>query len=361
MANERDDQEKTEEPSQYKLEESRKKGEVAASKEVSSLLILSATFLTLLFSSVFVYETLVEFIDWIITLKPQLAFSPKVLKEITARAVSTGLICAAPVFAVSFCIGIFAQVMQVGFLYAPEVLTLKLDRVNPINGTKKLFSKKAIAEVIKGLFKFTVILGITYMLMKDDILSFIGFLQVDFLQGFMVSKALMLKVSFGILAGLVIVAICDFAWEKYQYKKKLMMSKQEAKEESKEKEGNPEVKQKIRSIQREMATKRMMGEVPKADVIITNPTHLSVALKYDMDTMISPQIIAKGADSVAMRIRELAKENDIPLVENVPLARSLYKTVEIGDPVPRGLYKAVAEVLAFVYKLKKKKKALALG
>ncbi len=166
---------------------------------------------------------------------------------------------------------------------------------------------------------------------------------------------------FAILAGLAIIAAADFAYQKFSYKKKLMMTKEQAKKESKEQDGNPEIKQRIRSIQREMSQKRMMADVPKADVIITNPTHISIALKYDKATMVAPEVIAKGADAVAMKIREIAKESDIPIVENVPLARAMYKTVKIGDGVPRNLYKAVAEVLAFVYKLKRKRKAVASG
>jgi flagellar biosynthetic protein FlhB len=150
----------------------------------------------------------------------------------------------------------------------------------------------------------------------------------------------------------------DFAWEKWSYRQKLMMTKQESKDEAKEKDGNPEIKQKIRQIQRAMSQKRMMDDVKKADVIVTNPTHLSVALKYDGQSMVAPAVMAKGADHLALRIREIAQEHDIPIVENVMLARTLYKTVKVGEGVPRTLYRAVAEVLAFVYKLRRKKKAL---
>jgi flagellar biosynthetic protein FlhB len=169
---------------------------------------------------------------------------------------------------------------------------------------------------------------------------------------------LMVKLGFSVLLGLGVIALMDFAWEKWSYRQKMMMTKQQAKEESKEKDGNPEVKNRIRSIQRQMAQKRMMNDVKKADVIVTNPTHISVALKYDGDGMVAPAVMAKGADHLALRIREIAKENDIPIVENIMLARTLYTTVKVGHGVPRTLYKAVAEILAFVYKLKRKQKAL---
>ena len=169
---------------------------------------------------------------------------------------------------------------------------------------------------------------------------------------------ILIKLAFYILIGMIIVAILDFAYQKTSYKKKLMLTKDAAKRESKEQEGDPEIKQRIRTIQREMAQKRMMNDVPTADVIVTNPTHYSVAIKYDKENMVSPRVIAKGKDHVALRIREIAKENNVPLVENVPLARNLYSSVKVGEEIPRVLYKAVAEILAFVYKLKRKEKAL---
>ena len=168
-----------------------------------------------------------------------------------------------------------------------------------------------------------------------------------------------MKLTFAMLMALGVVAMLDFAYQKITYQKKLRQTKQQIKQESKEQDGNPEIKQRIRQMQREMSRKRMIKEVKTADVIITNPTHISIVLKYDQENMVSPMIIGKGQDHMALKIREIAKMHNIPIVENVLLARTLYKTVKVGAPVPRNLYKAVAEVLAFVYKLKKKKKALA--
>lgn len=358
MAEENSSQEKTEEPSEYRIEESRKKGQVASSKELNSVLVLAACLLTLGLSSVYIFETLDGFFRYLLKVDPTKVYSEKTLQAIFEKMISTSLKCVAPLFIVSFIVGIITQVMQVGLLFAPDVLQMKLERINPLEGVKRLASKKSAVEAIKGLFKFVIILSITYFVMKDDLPTFTGFLQIEFVNSFVRGKLLMLKISYSIIAGMIVVALGDFAWEKYSYRKKMMMSKQEAKEEHKERDGNPEVKQRIRSIQRDIATKRMMKEVPEADAIVTNPTHISVAIKYDSEKHISPVVVAKGKDHIALKIREIAKANNVPIVENVPLARALNKTVDLGDPVPRNLYKAVAEVLSFVYKLKRKEKAL---
>lgn len=359
MAEEQNDSgEKTEEPSQHRIDEFRKRGEVAASKELASVLIMSASFLTLALSIVFIYETMSEYLEWLYTLEVDKAYTEKQLSTIFEKTAIVGLKSVAPIFLVVVCVSVLANVAQIGFLFSPEVLQWKPERINPVSGVKKLFSMKSVVEAIKGIFKFIFILSIVAYFLKDDMNSYSGFFHLDFFSSFMHGKWIVTKLAFAIILGMLIIAMGDFAYQKMSYRKKLMMTKEQAKKEHKEKDGNPEIKQRIRSIQREMAHRRMMQDVPEADVIVTNPTHISVALKYDKETMISPEVIALGADHMAMRIREIAKENDIPLVENVPLARSLYKTVKVGEAVPRSAYKAVAEVLAFVYKLKRKRKAV---
>lgn len=354
-----DDQgEKTEEPSQHKLDEARKKGDVASSKEFNSVFILTGVLCVLVMSSLYMFEVISEYIEWLYAIEAKKAFADQMGRRILEETLIMAGKCVAPVFITSVALGVLAQIMQVGILYAPEVLQLKTDRINPLNGFKRIFSKKSIVEVFKGLFKFSIVLGITYIIISSNLTSFTGFLHTEVGEAFSYGKMFALKLSLSILGGLVVVAIGDFAWEKYAYKEKHRMTKQQVKEEHKEREGSPEVKQRIRSIQRDMATKRMMADIPKADVVITNPTHISIVVRYDSDTMIAPEIIGKGQDHLAMRIREIAKENDVPIVENVPLARALYKTVKVGEGVPRSLYKAVAEILAFVYRLKRKKKAL---
>lgn len=354
-----DDQgEKTEEPSQHKLDEARKKGDVASSKELNSVLILTGVLCVLVMSSLYIFELVSEYIEWLYGLDFKLAYQGELAKEVLTETFLMAGKCVAPVFLTSMGLGVIAQVMQVGILYAPDALQLKADRINPANGFKRIFSKKSIAEVIKGLLKFTIVLAVTYVIISTNLSSFTGFLHTEAAQAFSYGKMFALKLSLSILGGLVVVAAADFAFEKWNYKQKHRQTKQQVKQEHKEREGSPEVKQKIRSIQRDMATKRMMADIPTADVIVTNPTHISIVIKYDGETMVAPEIIGKGQDHLAMRIREIAKEHGVPIVENVPLARALYKTVKVGQGVPRSLYKAVAEILAFVYRIKKNKKAL---
>jgi flagellar biosynthetic protein FlhB len=359
MADDSDAGEKTEEASQHRIDEARKKGDVAYSKELNSVIVLAGALSTLLLSSLFIFELFSDYISWLYGLEAQTAFTETSLTLIFKTTMILGAKALAPIVIASVCLSILTQVSQIGFLYSPDVLQLKFDRVNPLNGFKRLFSKKSVAEAVKGVFKFAVVLSITYSILSQNITSLTGFLHTEVQDSFGYGKVLIFKLSMSILLGLLIVAIMDFAWEKYSYAQKMKMTKQQTKEEHKEKDGNPEVKQKIRSLQRQMASKRMMADIPRADVIITNPTHISIAIKYDAKTMVAPEIIGKGSDYTAIKIRELAKEHNIPIVENVPLARALYKTVKVGEGVPRALYKAVAEILAFVYKLKKKRKALA--
>ncbi|MBL7664878.1 MAG: flagellar biosynthesis protein FlhB [Bacteriovoracaceae bacterium] len=361
MAEDSDQGDKTEEPSAYRLEDFRSKGQVASSKEVNSLLILAATLFTLGLCGIYILETMQEFILWLLKLEPTKIYTDKAFAEVISKMIMTGIKCSGPVLASAFIIGFLTQLSQIGFIYAPDLLSIKFERIDPLSGFKRIFAMRAIVEVIKGLFKFAIIISITYFSMKSNFKILTGFLHLEVGESLVYGQSVAMKLAFSILLGLVFVATGDFAWEKYSYRKKLMMTKQEVKQEHKEKEGNPEIKQKIKNIQREMSRKRMMANVPKADFIVTNPTHLSVAIKYDPKNMLAPEVIAKGADHVALKIREIAKTNDIPIVENIPLARTLYKTVKVGEGVPRSLYKAVAEVLAFVYKKKRRRKALGAG
>jgi flagellar biosynthesis protein FlhB len=347
--------EKTEEPSSYRLEEFRKRGEVASSKELTSAIVLAGCFVVLSLSILYLFEIFSEFLIYIINLDFSMSFQNEMIKDALKKSITLAAKAFAPIGISSILIGVLTTVSQIGILYAPDVLTLKLDRINPINGFQRLFTMRSIVEAAKGFLKFLFIVVIAYTVLKDDFESFSGFIHLDALNSFLYAKDLIIKLAMYIIGGLFIVSLFDLGYQKYSYHQKLKLTKEEAKKEAKEKDGNPEVKQRIRNIQREMANKRMMADIPKADVIVTNPTHISIALRYSPEKMMSPEVIGKGADHLAIKIREIAKENNIPLVENVPLARTLYKTVRVNEAVPRSLYKAVAEVLAFVYRIKNKK------
>lgn len=360
MAEENDDfGEKTEEPSSHRIEEFRKRGEVASSKELTGVLILTANIVAISLGMIFIFEILEEYVTWLYGLDFDKAFSQIMMKQIVSKTLWAAMKCTLPIFAISVLIGVLSTVSQIGFLWAPKVLEMKPERLNPIQGLKKLISLRSVFEALKGMMKFSIILFIVYLFFRDKIPVLRGFIQLDVLQSVLFGKDLIIKLSLFILMGMFLVALLDLAYQKYSYQKKLKQTKEQAKREQKEHEGNPEIKQRIRAIQREVSQRRIMQDVPKADVVVTNPTHFAVALKYDPETMVSPKVIAKGADHIALKIRKLAKDNEIPVVENITLARNLYKTVKIGESVPRDLYRAVAEVLAFVYKYKKKRKALA--
>lgn len=352
------DAEKTEEPTAHRIDEFRRRGEVASSKELTSVIVLATVSFTLFLSMAYIYEEFEKFLEWIWALNYATAFTPEAIRKLAYNSAELLIKCTGPVFLISTCVGILATVAQIGFLFSTDVLTIKLERINPINGMQKLLTFRSAVEAIKGLFKFSVIISIVYIYLRKDILGWSGFLHLEPAQSLVYGGKFIIQLMFAVIAGLGIIALFDLGYQKYSYRKKLMMTKEEARKEAKEQDGSPEVRQRIKSIQRQMAQKRMIADIPKADVIVANPTHISIALKYDPETMISPEVLAKGADFMALRIREIAKEHQIPIVENVSLARTLYKTVKVREAVPRSLYKAVAEVLAFVYKLKKKKKAL---
>lgn len=358
MAEDSDDEDKSEDPSPYKLEKSREKGEVAMSRELNTTLVLGACFAVFLLSSIYMFEVLGKYIDDLYRLAPETALSRQGVLNLIEVSITTLLKCILPVTLVSIIFSLFIPLFQIGFIFAPEVLEAKIERIDPLKGFARIVSKKSLFTFLKGILKFVLVFAISYWLLDDVTNTLIGFFHADIptILSFVMSTSS--KIVFSILIGLLVLAIMDFAFEKYDFLQKMKMTKKEQKDELKEREGNPEVRSKIKSIQREMARKRMMKEVPKADVIITNPTHISVAIKYDKSKMVAPVVVAKGADAVALRIRELAQINQVPIVENITIARALYKEVKLGESIPRNLYLAVAEILSFVYRLKKKAKVL---
>jgi len=243
----------------------------------------------------------------------------------------------------------------VGFLYNEEALEFDLERINPLAGLKRLVNFKALIEGLKSVAKIVLIGAVVYFVVRSQILQipFLVNMSIEQILRFTGELTIKLLGSVGIFMG--VLAASDYFFQRWDLEKQMRMTKQEVKEEHKSREGDPMIKARIRRIQREMANKRMMADVPKADVIITNPTHIACAIQYDPKSMAAPKLLAKGADLMAQKIKDIARENNIPIVENKPLARTIFKTMKIGHVIPRELFTAVAQVLSYVYKLKRKK------
>ena len=260
-----------------------------------------------------------------------------------------------PVFLVIMIGGLIANYAQVGFLFTLEPLEPKLSKLDPIKGFKKvLFTKKSLEDLIKNFMKLFVVGYISYSTVMGRIDEFPGLIYLSIEQFFEYLFDLVMELSIKVVLAYIFIAVADAWFQKWNHAEEQKMTKKEVKDEGKSTDGNPEIKGKIKQLQRQMAMNRMMGDVPDADVVITNPTHFAVALKYDSETMAAPTIVAKGQDLVAQKIKRIAKENNVTVVENVELARALYKTANVGDVVPEDLFQAVAEILAFVYRLKGK-------
>ena len=346
-----DDLEKTEEPTPKKLEDARKEGNVAKSIEFNGFIVLLLASIILIFYLKVVTGWLERYFYYIYGLIG-LEIDKSNFYNLIIKSLEYFLIILLPIMIIIVIGAIIGNIAQIGFLFTIKPILPKLDKINPIKGFKRLFSIKTIVEGIKTTLKVFIAFLVGFWLF----LSFLNEIpRLELMQIFeqlkwFEKKALIL--IFSMLGVFFVFAVIDFVYQKYTYKKSLRMSKQEIKDEFKQTEGNPEVKAKIRQLQREMAKKRMMAEVPKADVVITNPTHFAVAIKYDKQKDNAPRVIAKGVDNLALKIIEIAKKAGVVIVENPPLARELYKSVDIGEVIPPKLYKAVAEILAYVYKAK---------
>ncbi len=346
--------EKTEKATPKKRQDERKKGKVAKSQDVNTaILLLFALIVLYVFGSSMknqmtsLYEhTFTEFIHWQVT-------------ETTVAQVFNGATLEvakmlAPIMIIVIIGALAANFLQIGFLFTTEPLKFDLKKIDPIQGAKRIFSLRAIVELLKSLLKIVSIGTVTFTVIwiyKDEMMM-MAFKNADTALGFFGKVTIVM----GIIAVIILVflAVFDYAYQRYDYEKNMKMSKQDVKDEFKNVEGDPLIKSKIKERQRQMATRRMMSEVPNADVIITNPTHVAIAIKYDEEKAAAPYILAKGVDEVALRIKQVAKENSVMTVENKPLARSLYRVVDIGDVIPESFFQAVAEILAYVYKLERK-------
>jgi flagellar biosynthesis protein FlhB len=344
--------EKTEPATPRKRQDARKKGQVAKSRDLPGAFILFFGFLLLFSFGGFYKERLyrlftVTFHDYMM-----MEVTMQNMQMVVGNLMYHGLIILAPIFIMAIVVSIFGNFVQFGFLVSGDPLKMKLSKLNPIEGFKNIFSMKSVFEFAKTLFKLTVIGVVVYLTLWDERARLLHLSYIPLEQILSYTASLTMKLGIKIGAALVVLALLDFLYQKYEFEKQLRMSKQDIKDEYKKTEGDPLIKGKIRERQRRMALQRMMQEVPKADVIITNPTHFAVAIQYDASRMEAPTVIAKGMDLIALKIRSIAEEHGVIRMENKPLARALYEQVEIGESVPPELFQAVAEVLAYVYRLK---------
>ena len=346
-------QEKTEKATGKKRSEARRKGQVAQSREISSTMILMTVLGIFYFSGAWVLQKLSELITGVYqnvgTLRfTQISDASAFSLEILYQFLAVLLPFLLPIAIVGF----VANVMQIGFQINSEAMALKFSKMNPISGMKRLVSLKSLVELGKAIIKILFIGCIAYLLVKSDIQQFPALIHQEVGQILVFIARVSLKVCFFVCLAMIVLAALDFIYQRWQHEQDLKMTKQEVQDEHKQTYGDPKVKARIRSVQMEMARRRMMEAVPGADVVITNPTHLAIALKFDAREMVAPRILAKGSGYIAQRIREIAVEHQIPIVEEKPLAQALFKMIEIGDYIPAELYRAVAEVLAYVYRLK---------
>ncbi len=342
--------EKTEEPTSKKRADARKKGQVARSQELNSGFVLLVGFfgLKLLWDSI--YVSIATYTTYVFTNLNQTVDTENILR-IFIGIVMILAKTAFPIMIFIMIIGLVINFFQVGLNFNTESIEFNLDKLNPINGFGRIFSKRSLVELVKSFFKILVIGFFLYRFIHEQILAMPQFMFFDLTTSLTLVAEIIFRMAFIVIGVIMIMAVMDYGYQKWQTTQDLKMTKQEVKDEMKQTEGDPQIKGKIRQKQRQMAMARMMKEVPKADVIITNPTHYAVALSYEQG-MVAPTVIAKGQDLVAQRIKEIGREARVPIIENKPLARTLFAAVQVGDSVPQELYQAVAEVLAYVYRLK---------
>lgn len=346
-------EEKTEQPTQKKKQDSRRKGQVAKSNEFGTAFLFLAGFGVLYLLASYFVEEMFGYTRHLFNNEiHDLEFTLGELHPFFIRLVWQGVRVAGPILAAAFLVGLISQMAQVGFLFTAEPLKPKLERINPLAGFKRIFSKRAIVELLKAVFKIGLVAWVTWVLIRGQITAFPQLILLHPVEAVSFVGDIVFRIGLWVGITLIVIAAADYSFQRYEQGQNLMMTKKEVREELRQSEGDPMLRSRMRQRQREIASRRMMAEVPTADVIVTNPTHLAAALRYDAKREEAPVLVAKGAGRVAERIKEIAGEHDIPVVQNVWLARTLCDAVSVGMAIPETLYQAVAELLAFVYRLK---------
>lgn len=349
---EEDDAQKTEDPTAKKLSKAKEKGQTATSQEVKSLIVLIGGVLGLAFIFPGMMKDVLLMSRNYITMPDTITITPSSFRLMFAEITGNLVLVLWPIFLLLMVLAFFANVGQTGLIWAPDKITPKLNKISLLAGSKRMFSLRSVVEFLKGILKL-IIVGVVSVALVLPLLDDIAILPwFEVMQSLDRLHEVALWISAGTIGVMTAVAALDFIYQKFAFTKQMRMSKQEVKDEFKQSEGDPQIKARIRKIRVERAQQRMMASVPEADVVVTNPTHFACALKYKMKDMAAPVLVAKGQDHVAFKIKEVAEENDIPVVENAPLARALFAAVEIDEEIPVEHYKAVAEVIGYVMRLK---------
>jgi len=350
-------QEKEEAPSEKKREDTRKKGQVAKSTEINSVFVLLTAIFLLRLVGPWMMREFEAHIREYFALCSIPDMSMQRLIELSQGALVLLLKIILPFAGAILCAGVLANVVQIGLLFTFEPMIPKLEKLNPLSGLKRIFSMRTVVETIKNILKIILIGYIAYATIKGEyeILITLADVSVMMIWQFVLSSTYDIFVRTALV--MLLIALADYGYQRYEHEKKLKMSHQELKEEHKNMEGDPQVKARIRALQREMSRRKMMDQVPQASVVVTNPTHLAIALQYDAEKNpnSAPIVVAKGADLLALRIRKIAEENNVPIHEDKPLARAMYDKVEVGQEIPYEFFTAVAEIMAYIYKLQGKK------
>ena len=341
--------EKTLPASGQKILKAREDGNIAKSQDLNAGLTLMVALFAMMMLGQGVLENLLDSGRYYFSNMAELAADPYAIQSIAAGALYFVAASTLPFMVTMLIFGLTFNLLQVGFLYTTKPMTPKFSRIDPIAGTKRYFSLRTFVELLKSLFKLGAAVVVVWFTMRSrtgELLSLMGMTPWGLLPAI---ATLVITIWWRIALVMILIGIVDYAYQRWQHGKDLMMTQHEAKQETKELEGDPQIKRRVRQIQRQLATQRMMVDVPEADVVITNPTHYAIAIRYAHGDMETPLVVAKGMRLVAEQIREIAVENDVPIVQRPELARALYKGVEIGQPISEDLFRAVAEVLSFVY------------
>ena len=353
MAEEQTGQERSEQPTAKRLTEARKKGQVARSRELNTLLVMLASALALWLLSGPAMSGMTSLFSEALSPSGDVLKQAELVPTHLMHVLLSALTLITPFLAITVVAALAGPALMGGLLFSADAIAFKADKLDPIKGLGRVFSTKGLVELVKALLKFFLVLGVAVLIYKYLERDVMALITLDVMEG-IVRSGNMITIALVLLsATLVLIAAIDVPYQLWSHNKQMRMTKQEIKDEGKETDGRPEVKARVRQLQREVSQRRMLQDVPDADVVITNPTHYSVALKYDKDGSGAPRVVAKGQDLIALKIRSIAIEHDVAIYEEPPLARALHGTTEIGDEIPGPLFLAVARVLAYVYHLRK--------